>query len=329
MTKHFVYGNHNRMTQARNGSTVVMNYVYNGKGEQVRKYLNTTNTYSLYDEAGRWVGDYGNTAAPTQQVIWMGDIPVGVFVGSGASQKLHYIEADALGTPRAVVDPTRGTNGTAVWNWVLEGEAFGATAPNQDPDGDATNFVFNMRFPGQRFDSASGLTYNYFRDYEPGTGRYSQSDPIGLDGGISTYAYANSDPLANIDPDGLQFFPYSRNLNTRPAHRIPDQVALEANVVWGVATVGATVGTAGPIVISGTVYGAPVAASAAWNMTANVCKSPQARETALNVCVLIGVCVLERGPSRWVEHVKTAREISDTSRRGGLRRTINVTPKPK
>jgi RHS repeat-associated protein len=60
-----------------------------------------------------------------------------------------------------------------------------------------------MRFPGQRWDSATGLNYNYYRDFEPSTGRYSQSDPIGLEGGISTYGYANASPLVYADPDGL------------------------------------------------------------------------------------------------------------------------------
>jgi RHS repeat-associated protein len=201
----FVYGDHNRMTQVLNGLKVLMNYEYTGSGEQVRKYVNGNNTYSVYGPAGRWLGDYGNagSAAPTQQVIWLGDLPVGVLVGSGASQKLHYIEPDALGTPRVVVDPTRGASGTAVWTWDLTGEAFGNTPPNQDPDGDATNFVFDMRFPGQRYDAASGLNYNYFRDYDPSTGRYSQSDPIGLDGGINTYGYVGGNPMSYADPLGL------------------------------------------------------------------------------------------------------------------------------
>jgi RHS repeat-associated protein len=204
VVKNFVYGDHNRMTQYKEGTTVKMNYVYNGRGEQVRKYASgTTNVYSLYDEAGHWLGDYNNAAAVTQQVIWFGDLPVGVFVGAAAAQKLHYIEADALGTPRVVVDPTRGTNGTAVWTWDLAGEAFGTTAPNQNPDGDAAQFVFNMRFPGQRYDAASGLSYNYFRDYDAATGRYSQSDPVGLQGGISTYGYAEQNSLVAIDPQGL------------------------------------------------------------------------------------------------------------------------------
>lgn len=205
VVKNFVYGDHNRMTQYKEGTAIKMNYVYNGRGEQVRKYTGTTNTYSLYDQAGHWLGDYANAgaSAPTQQVIWFGDLPVGVLVGVGAAQKLHYIEADALGTPRVVVDPTRGAQGTAVWTWDLAGEAFGTTAPNQNPDGDANQFVFNMRFPGQRYDSATGLSQNYFRDYDAATGRYVQSDPIGLDGGISSYAYVRGNALSFSDPLGL------------------------------------------------------------------------------------------------------------------------------
>jgi RHS repeat-associated protein len=61
----------------------------------------------------------------------------------------------------------------------------------------------SVRFPGQYFDAETGLNYNYFRDYEPGTGRYVESDPVGLNGGISTYGYARGDPLRNIDPLGL------------------------------------------------------------------------------------------------------------------------------
>jgi RHS repeat-associated protein len=111
------------------------------------------------------------------------------------------VEADALGTPRVVIDPTRDV---AVWRWDLTGEAFGESEPEQDPDGDGTLFVLDLRYPGQQYDSASGFNYNYFRDYDPGVGRYVQSDPIGLEGGVSTYGYVGGNPMIGFDPFGLE-----------------------------------------------------------------------------------------------------------------------------
>ncbi|WP_414609413.1 RHS repeat-associated core domain-containing protein, partial [Stenotrophomonas sp. BR163] len=86
-------------------------------------------------------------------------------------------------------------------------EAFGATAPNEDPDQDGTLFEFAMRFPGQRYDAESGLHYNVQRDYDPASGRFVTSDPLGLHGGISTYGYVKGNPLTSIDPDGMQAIP--------------------------------------------------------------------------------------------------------------------------
>lgn len=126
----------------------------------------------------------------------MDDMPVGLL----ADGVLHYIEPDHLGTPRLVFNPLRNV---AIWTWDIKGELFGNTEPNQDPDIDGQAFVFDMRFPGQRYDAVSGLNYNYFRDYDPGTGRYVQSDPIGLGGGISTYAYVGGNPLGAVDRLGL------------------------------------------------------------------------------------------------------------------------------
>jgi RHS repeat-associated protein len=201
--KQFTYNAANRMSLVQAGTTPTMNYQYNGKGEQVRKYLGLTNTYTVYDEAGHWLGDYDTNGVAIQQAIWMDDAPVGLLVGANTSttmQKLEYVETDALGTPRAVIDPTRKV---AIWKWDLIGEAFGATAPNQDPDADGTPFVLNMRYPGQRADAATGLNQNVYRDYEAATGRYPQPDPIGLMAGPSIYSYVGADPLHKTDPLGL------------------------------------------------------------------------------------------------------------------------------
>lgn len=196
--RQYTYDTTGRMTQARRAGAVTMNYRYNGRGEQVRRFLGTTNTYTLYDEAGHWLGDYDSNGAVKQQAIWLDDLPVGLLANAN---KLHYIEPDHLGSPRVVIDPTRDV---AVWTWSLKGEAFGNTAPNRDPDGDGAALVLDMRFPGQRFDAASGLNQNYFRDgYDASTGRYTQSDPVGLMAGVSTYGYVSGSPMTWFDMYGL------------------------------------------------------------------------------------------------------------------------------
>ena len=85
-----------------------------------------------------------------------------------------------------------------MWRWA-----------NIDPFGDnkaqaVSGFEYHLRFAGQVYDKETGLHYNHFRDYNPKTGRYIQSDPIGLNGGINTYAYVGNNPLNFVDPLGLR-----------------------------------------------------------------------------------------------------------------------------
>jgi RHS repeat-associated protein len=63
---------------------------------------------------------------------------------------------------------------------------------------------YNLRFHGHYYNQETGLFYNYYRDYDPQTGRYIESDRLGLFGGsYSTYSYTNDNPIMYIDPWGL------------------------------------------------------------------------------------------------------------------------------
>jgi len=112
--------------------------------------------------------------------------------------ELYFIHTDHLGTPQVLSD----TSGQVVWR--ASYGPFGQTGINEDVDGDGTAVSFNLAFPGQYYDQETRLHYNWNRYMDPETGRYLTSDPIGLQGGLNTYAYVRANPLKFIDPLGLE-----------------------------------------------------------------------------------------------------------------------------
>jgi RHS repeat-associated protein len=97
-------------------------------------------------------------------------------VNSNEASRINYVYSDHLGTPRVITN----TANQERWRWL--GEPFGTAAPEENPAGLGA-FKTSLRLPGQLFDQESALHYNTYRDYDPATGRYIQSDPIGLAGG--------------------------------------------------------------------------------------------------------------------------------------------------
>ena len=165
--------------------------------------------FFFYDSAGQLIGEYrdnSRTTTPTddwlirQETVWLDDIPVAVIKKPTATSaiQIYYVHADHLNTPRVIVN----SRNTTVWRWDNV-HAFGANLPFEDPDNNGQTFEYNPRFPGQYFDKETNLHYNYFRYYEPETGRYISADPIGLAGEMNVFGYAEQNPVSLIDPFGL------------------------------------------------------------------------------------------------------------------------------
>jgi RHS repeat-associated protein len=201
----FAYDGRGRLKFATNkdGGT---QFLINGLGQRVAKLdcpdpprcerPPSSGRYFVHDEAGRLLGEYDHRGVPVQEFVYLDDMLVAVLMRDGR----FFVYPDHLGTPRAI---SEAATGNVVWRWD-HSDPFGATLPEEGRDQTGRLFTFNLRFPGQYFDQETGLFHNYFRDYDPQTGRYIQPDPIGLDGGINPYVYAEGNPLSYYDPYGLE-----------------------------------------------------------------------------------------------------------------------------
>jgi RHS repeat-associated protein len=169
-------------------------YAYDGLGERIKKKVGLITTLFAYDTQGHLIGEYNGSGNSPLETIYLGDMPVALN-SNGATA---YIHADYRNTPRQIDNASQ----QAIWLW--NPQPFGDNLPNNNPSG-LGNFVYNLRFPGQYYDAETGNNYNYFRDYDSATGRYLESDPIGLAGGINPYIYANANPLSFVDPTGTSW----------------------------------------------------------------------------------------------------------------------------
>jgi RHS repeat-associated protein len=121
--------------------------------------------------------------------------------------------------------------GNAVAIWRAKVEPFGKATVDEDPDGNAAPFALNVRFPGQYADAETGWYLNHFRDYDPGTGRYLEPDPLGIVGGLHLYNYVDGDPINFVDPHGLFLSTVDAWCTTHPV-----ECAATGGAIGGAAT---------------------------------------------------------------------------------------------
>jgi RHS repeat-associated protein len=122
------------------------------------------------------------------EYVYLGDQLLSVIK---PGESAYYFHNDHLGTPQVL------TNDSQAIAWKAVYTPFGGAVPS-------IQTVENpFRFPGQYYDQETGLHYNYFRYYNPQTGRYITPDPIGLEGGINLFVYVAGNPVNRKDPLGL------------------------------------------------------------------------------------------------------------------------------
>jgi RHS repeat-associated protein len=190
----YAYNARNRLSLAQLNGSTVGTYTYNALGQRIGKVTSAAERFA-YDQSGQLLAEYGAT---NRDYIWLGSLPVAVIDntinGSVVTSVVNYVIADQLDTPRAVTN----SSGTMIWQWAYQSNPFGEQQPTS-----SAGYALNLRLPGQYYDTETGLIQNDHRDYCAACGRYIQSDPIGLAGGVNTFAYVQSDPLNQIDPLGL------------------------------------------------------------------------------------------------------------------------------
>ena len=186
----YTYDARNRLAVSYSGAAGTTQLI-NGLGQRVGRTGEDAPVFFAYDEAGHLIGQYGATGGAVAETVWLGDSPVAVLQPAGQ----FYVAPDHLDAPHQITNAA----GQVVWLW--DHDPFG----NGDPVVTG-GFSYSLRFPGQFYDARARLHYNYFRDYDPRTGRYIESDPIGLAGGINTYAYVGGNPITRVDPSGENIF---------------------------------------------------------------------------------------------------------------------------
>ena len=185
-TNTWTYGGDNRVRRLTRSSGFYYENWYDTNGQRVAKSSTTTDWHFLYGQSGELLSETKN-GPHVKSYIWL----EGELVALVYNDELYFVHNDHLGRPHKVTDDTKAV----VWEADLQ---------SFDRSVISTSIgALNIGFPGQYWDSESGTWQNWHRDYDPSTGRYIQSDPIGLSGGMNTYAYVLSNPLLHTDILGL------------------------------------------------------------------------------------------------------------------------------
>lgn len=189
----YVYNTEDRLVEVRKSGSLTASYYYDPFGSRLWKDVGGVRTYFIYADEGL-VAETDGSGAVTKTYgykpgsTWTTDP---LFMKEGG--KYYFYHNDHLGTPQKMT----AVNGAVVWAALYSSFGEAQLLPMSTVEN-------NLRFAGQYYDSETGLHYNYYRYYDPKSGRYFRKDPIGAIGGINIYLYSLSNPNLYSDPFGLK-----------------------------------------------------------------------------------------------------------------------------
>ncbi len=215
--KTYTFNQNNRLIKAAESGTTKGEYTYNASGQRAAKTAAQSTTVFHYDLAGQLIAESSAAGSTIAEYVHLNGQPLAK-IDSGDTR---YVHTDHLGTPVLM------TNASKAVVWQIESKPFG------DGASITGSALLNLRFPGQYFDSETGLHQNWFRDYMPKVGRYVEADPLServISPEVQTqedwrnglgeirwklleyhsvgihphrYSYVDNQPLARLDSTGL------------------------------------------------------------------------------------------------------------------------------
>jgi RHS repeat-associated protein len=187
----YVYDSSNQLIQVLDNSNQIAGYTYNGAGQRIKKVTQSGTKIFHYDLKGHLIAETDEDGEMIAEYIYLGEKLLAMITKPSETEIVSYFHNDHLGTPLILTND----NETIVWK--------AAYTPFGGADISVQTVGNPFRLPGQYYDPETGLHYNYFRYYNPATGRYITPDPIGLEGEINLWPYVRNNPINWIDPLGL------------------------------------------------------------------------------------------------------------------------------
>ena len=184
----YVYDLSNQLIRVLDGANQIAEYTFNGAGQRIKKVAGGTTKIFHYDLWGHLIAETNQSGQMIAEYVYLGDQLLSMIK---PGENVYYFHNEHLGTPQILTNESQAIAWKAAYTPF--GEAVVSIATVENP----------FRFPGQYYDTETGLHYNYFRYYDPTTGRYLTPDPIGLEGGINLWAYSANNPVMLVDPFGL------------------------------------------------------------------------------------------------------------------------------